>query len=259
MSGILAETRGPVGLAQLNRPDARNALSPELMEELAAMCERWDEDPGIRCIVIAGSDEWFAAGADIKAMAEFGPDEVRPSVDALGAACDLLEDTPKVSIAAVNGFALGGGLELALACDLRYLADDAKVGQPEVRLGVIPGAGGTQRLVPLVGAGRTRELVYTGRQVDAHEAVAIGLGERIVPADQVFDAAMTDARRFARGPREALAAAKRAIRMAVLSPGPDGIRAERMQFLRLFGTPDQREGMRAFLEKREPTFGGPVT
>ena len=259
MGGFVAlDVEDGVGLIRLDRPPA-NAIDLVVGLDLQAAVREAGDRPDVGAIVVWGGPTIFAAGADIKAMAEFGPDEVRPSVDALGAACDLLEDTPKVSIAAVNGFALGGGLELALACDLRYLADDAKVGQPEVRLGVIPGAGGTQRLVPLVGAGRTRELVYTGRQVDAHEAVAIGLGERIVPADQVFDAAMTDARRFAQGPREALAAAKRAIRMAVLSPGPDGIRAERMQFLRLFGTPDQREGMRAFLEKREPTFGGPVT
>ena len=158
-------------------------------------------------------------------MVEWGPDEVKPSVDALGAACDLLEAIDTISIAAVNGFALGGGMEVALAADLRYLADDATVGQPEIRLGVIPGAGGTQRLTRLVGPGRARELVYTGRQVAAEEALALGLAERVVPADEVLEAAIADARALANGPRQALAAAKAAIRAATETPGRGGCRA----------------------------------
>jgi enoyl-CoA hydratase/carnithine racemase len=188
-------------------------------------------------------------------MAEWGPDEVRPSVDALGAACDALETIPKVVIAAVTGFALGGGLELALGADLRLLADDATVGQPEIKLGVIPGAGGTQRLSRLVGPARTRDLVYSGRLVDAHEALAWGLADRVVAGAEVFSEAMTTARRFAEGPRLALAAAKAAIGAALATPGPAGIASERALFLDLFGTPDQREGMRAFLDKRDPRFG----
>ncbi len=144
-------------------------------------------------------------------------------VAALGDALDQLEVMPKVSIAAINGFALGGGFELALAADLRYLAEDGTVGQPEIGLGVIPGAGGTQRLTHLVGPGRARELVYTGRQVPADEALALGLVERVVPAAQVLDVAVADARALATGPREALAAAKAAIRAALLTPGPPGL------------------------------------
>jgi enoyl-CoA hydratase/carnithine racemase len=212
--------------------------------------------PPANAIDLAGGRKIFAAGADIKAMATWGPDEVRPSVEALGDACDLLEAIDTVSIAAVNGYALGGGMELALACDLRYLAEDATVGQPEITIGVIPGAGGTQRLVRLVGPGRARELVYTGRFVPAGEALALGLAERVVPPDEVLPAAVADARSFARGPRRALAAAKAAVRAAVETPGEAGVRAERAAFLGLFGTPDQREGMAAFLEKRDPRFGG---
>ena len=189
-------------------------------------------------------------------MAGFGPEEVRPVVAALGDALDLLEAMPKISIAAINGYALGGGFELALAADLRYLSVDGKVGQPEIGIGVIPGAGGTQRLTHLVGPGRARDLVYTGRQVAAHEASDLGLVERVLPADDVLNAATADALAFARGPRAALAAAKTAIRAALLTPGPEGLALEAPLFRGLFGTPDQREGMRAFLEKREPRFGG---
>src|SRR5439155_11650124 len=143
------------------------------------------------------------------------------------AACDLLESVPKVSIAAINGYALGGGLELALGCDFRYAANDANLGQPEIRIGVIPGAGGTQRLTQLIGPGRTRSLVYSGRQVGADEALRIGLVERVEASRELYDAAIDDARAFARGPREALAAAKASIRAAVLVPGPEGIAEER--------------------------------
>ncbi len=196
----------------------------------------------------------FAAGADIKAMAEWGPDEVAPSVDALGDACDLLESIPKISIAAVNGYALGGGLELAMGADLRYLADDAQVGQPEIRLGVIPGAGGTQRLARLAGIGRARELVYSGRNVGAEEALRLGIAERVAAPADVFDAAVADARGLAAGPRQALAAAKGALRAATRSDGDEGMAEERARFLALFGSHDQREGMRAFLDKRDPSF-----
>jgi enoyl-CoA hydratase/carnithine racemase len=145
---------------------------------------------------------------------------------------------------------------VAIACDLRYVADDAKLGQPEIRIGVIPGAGGTQRLVPLIGLGRTKELVYTGRQVGAEEALRIGLVDRVLPPEEVLGAAIADARSLAEGPREALAAAKEAIHAAVRTPGRQGVDEERRRFLALFGTHDQREGMRAFTEKRPPRFGG---
>lgn len=254
MDYVRLEVDDGVGVVRLDRPPA-NAVDLQMGLELqAAIGEAGDRDD-VGALVLWGGRRLFAAGADVKAMATWGPDEVKPSVDALGAACDLLEDLPKISIAAVNGYALGGGLELALGADLRYLADDAVVGQPEVKLGVIPGAGGTQRLVRLLGPGRTRELVYTGRQVGADEAYALGVAERVLPADDVFEAAVADARELAQGPREALAAAKAAIRAAVETPGPAGVARERALFLALFGGHDQREGMRAFLDKRDPRFG----
>ena len=243
-----------VAVLRLARPPA-NAIDLALGEELQAAINDASGRPDVGAIVVTGGRKIFAAGADIKAMATWGPEEVRPSVDALGGACDLLEAIDVVSIAAINGYALGGGLELALGCDLRYAAADAKLGQPEIGLGVIPGAGGTQRLVRLLGPGRTRELVYTGRIVDAEEALRLGIVERVLAPDAVLPTAIEDARRFATGPRQALAAAKAAIAAATTSPGPPGIRAEREAFLALFGTHDQREGMAAFLEKRDPRFG----
>jgi enoyl-CoA hydratase/carnithine racemase len=254
---VHVEVDGAVGVIRLDRPPA-NAIDLATGLALQEAIREVGARPEVGAVVVWGGPRLFAAGADIRAMAEWGPEEVRPSVDALGAACDLLEELPKPVIAAVTGYALGGGLELALACDLRYLAHDALLGQPEIRIGVIPGAGGTQRLVPLIGPGRTRELVYTGRTVDAEEALRIGLAERVVPAAEVFETAVADARSLADGPRGALAAAKRAIRAALTEPGARGIRRERELFLGLFGTPDQREGMRAFLDKRQPRFGASV-
>lgn len=244
------------GVAQvrLDRPPA-NAIDHQMGLDLQGAFGEAADREDVGAVVIWGGPRIFAAGADIKAIAGFGPEEVRPVVAALGDALDLLEAMPKVSIAAINGYALGGGFELALAADLRYLADDGKVGQPEIKLGVIPGAGGTQRLTHLVGPGRARDLVYTGRQVAADEAAELGLVERVLPPDDVLNTASADALAFARGPREAFAAAKTAIRAALLTPGSDGLAREAALFRDLFGTPDQREGMRAFLEKREPRFG----
>jgi enoyl-CoA hydratase/carnithine racemase len=244
-----------VAVLRLARPPA-NAFDLALGEELQAAIKETSGRTDVGALVITGGPKIFAAGADIKAMATWGPDEVRPSVDALGGACDLLEAIDTISIAAINGYALGGGLEVALGCDLRYAASDAKLGQPEIGLGVIPGAGGTQRLTRLIGPGWARELVYTGRIVGAEEALRLGIVERVVPPDEVLTTAIDDARRFANGPRQALSAAKAAIAAAITSPGAPGIETEREAFLSLFGTADQREGMAAFLEKREPRFGG---
>jgi enoyl-CoA hydratase len=240
-----------VAVIRLDRPPA-NAIDLTVGVELQEVIREANERADVGALVLWGGPKLFAAGADIKAMAEWSAEQVRPSVEALGLACDLLEEIPKVSIAAITGYALGGGLELALGCDLRYLSDEAKVGQPEIRIGVIPGAGGTQRLARLIGPGATRRLVYTGDQVDASTAQSLGIAEEVMPAAEVFSAAVRDARRLSRGPREALAAAKRAIRAA--APDREGFRAERRLFLDLFGTADQREGMRAFLGKREPRF-----
>jgi enoyl-CoA hydratase len=251
---VRLEVDDGVGVVRLDRPPA-NALDRQAGLELQDAFSEAAARDDVGAVVVWGGPKIFAAGADIKAMAVYGPDDIRPVVTALGDALDELEAMPKVSIAAINGFALGGGFELALAADLRYLAEDGSVGQPEIRLGVIPGAGGTQRLTHLVGPGRARELVYTGRQVPADQALALGLVERVVPAEHVLETASKDARALAAGPREALAAAKAAIRTALLNPGPRGLAAERDLFCALFGTPDQREGMRAFLERRQPRFG----
>jgi enoyl-CoA hydratase len=248
----LTEEQG-VGVIRLDRPPA-NALNYQVGIELQEVVR--DAGDGCRALVVWGGPKLFAAGADIKEMAGFGPEEVRPVVTTLGEALARLEALPIVSIAAITGYALGGGLELALACDLRYAAEDARLGQPEIRIGVIPGAGGTQRLTRLVGPGRTRDLVYSGRQVEVPEALGMGLVERVLPPKEVFGRALADARAFAEGPREALAAAKGAIRAALDRPSDAGLRDEQEAFVRLFGTPDQREGMRAFLEKRDPRFGG---
>ena len=244
-----------VGIVRLDRPPA-NAISLQLSIDLLVALEEAGSRDDVGALVLWGGPKLFAAGADIKEMVDHGPDEIREQVTKLGDACDLLEAMPKISIAVITGFALGGGFELSLACDLRYAADDAKVGQPEVRLGVIPGAGGTQRMTWLAGVGVSRDLTYTGRQVDAEEARALGLVERVLPADQVFEAAVQDARAFAYGPRRALAAAKEAIQATVRIPGPAGIARENELFIGLFGTHDQREGMRAFMEKRSPGFRG---
>jgi enoyl-CoA hydratase len=242
-----------VGIVRLDRPPA-NAISLQLSIELVDALEEAGSRDDVGALVLWGGPKLFAAGADIKEMVDHGPDEIREQVTKLGDACDLLEVIPKVSIAAITGFALGGGFELALACDLRYAAGDARVGQPEVKLGVIPGAGGTQRMTWLAGAGVARDLTYTGRQVDAEEAKALGLIERVFPSDQVFERAVQDARAAAQGPRMALAAAKEAIHAAVRTPGPASIAREKELFIALFGTEDQREGMRAFIEKRSPGF-----
>jgi enoyl-CoA hydratase/carnithine racemase len=240
-----------VAVIRLDRPPA-NAIDLQVGVELQETIREANERADVGALVLWGGPKLFAAGADIKAMAEWSAEQVRPSVEALGDAADLLEEMPKVSIAAITGYALGGGLELALGCDLRYLSDEAKVGQPEIRIGVIPGAGGTQRLARLIGPGATRRLVYTGDQVDASTAQRLGIAEEVVPATEVFEAAVRDARRFSTGPRQALAAAKRAIKAS--EADREGFRTERRLFLDLFGTADQREGMRAFLEKREPRF-----
>ena len=244
-----------MGQVRLDRPPA-NAIDHQLGLELQDAFREAARRDDVGAVVIWGGPKIFAAGADIKEMAGFGPEENRPVVAALGDALDLLDAMPKISIAAINGYALGGGFELALAADLRYLADDGKVGQPEIGIGVIPGAGGTQRLDAPGGARKGSGSNYTGRQVAADEASDLGLVERVLPPDDVLNAATADALAFARGPREALAAAKTAIHAALLTPGPEGLAREVALFRDLFGTPDQREGMRAFLEKREPRFGG---
>jgi enoyl-CoA hydratase/carnithine racemase len=251
---VRLEVDDRVGVIRLDRPPANaisHAVGLQLGEVIADAAARED----VAALVLWGGPRLFAAGADIKEMASFGPDQIRPVVSALGEAIDALEAMPKISIAAVAGYALGGGLELALGADLRYLAQDATIGQPEVKIGVMPGAGGTQRLTRLLGPARAGRLVYTGTQIDALQALDLGLADQVLPSDQLLTTAVRDARAFADGPRRALAAAKAAIRAAVQTPGPAGLARERDLFCELFGSPDQIEGMRAFLDKRAPSFG----
>jgi enoyl-CoA hydratase/carnithine racemase len=245
---------GAVATIRIDRPPA-NALSRAVSSELSDAADAVAGDERVRAVVVWGGERIFAAGADIKAMVDYGPEDVAPDVGALERACRDLEAIPKPVIAAVNGFALGGGCEVALACDLRFAAEDAQLGLPEILLGIIPGAGGTQRLPRLVGLARARGLILDGRRVEASEALAIGLVDRVVAPGDVHATALEEARRYAGGPTLAYAAAKRAIAAA----GPElsrGLDVEREAFLPLFATRDQEEGMRAFLEKREPEFEG---
>ena len=245
---------GTVATIRIDRPPA-NALARPVSEELSAAARAVAGDDGVRAVIVWGGERIFAAGADIKAMVDFGPDEIRPDVGALEQACRDLEAIPKPVIAAIARFALGGGCEVALACDVRIAGEDAQLGLPEIRLGIIPGAGGTQRLPRLIGLTRARDLILSGRSVGGDEALGMGLVDRLVPAPELYATALAEARRFAGGPTRAYAAAKRAL----LASGGDlaaGLTVEREAFVPLFDTQDQEEGMRAFLDKREPTFDG---
>jgi enoyl-CoA hydratase/carnithine racemase len=251
---VRIDTDGAVATIRIDRPPA-NALARAVSLELSEAAEAVTGDDAVRAVVVWGGERIFAAGADIKAMVDYGPDEVAEDVGALERACRDLEAVPKVTIAAIEGFALGGGLEVALACDLRFAAQDARLGLPEIKLGIIPGSGGTQRLPRLVGLAKARDLIFTGRQVDAAEALDIGLVDRVARADEVYRVAVDRAATIATGPSLAYAAAKRAL-AAADRPLVEGLQVEREEFVTLFATRDQEEGMRAFLDKREPRFEG---
>jgi enoyl-CoA hydratase/carnithine racemase len=245
---------GNVALLRLNRPEARNALSPELMEELASELERLDPDPEVRCIVIAGSDKVFAAGADIKAMSE------RSFAEALrhpaASFWRRLAAIKTPMIGAVSGYALGGGCELALACDMIVAAAGATFGQPEINLGIIPGGGGTQRLARVLGKQRTMELVLTGERFDAAAALELGLVNRVVEGDGWLDEAMALAATVAARPPIAARLAKQAVIAAEETALSAGLENERRLYELAMATEDRVEGMTAFLEKREPKFEG---
>jgi enoyl-CoA hydratase/carnithine racemase len=251
---VRIERDGAVATIRLDRPPA-NALARELSLELSAAAKDVTADDGVRALVVWGGERIFAAGADIKAMVEYGPEEVASDVGALERACRDIEAIPSITIAAINGYALGGGCELALSCDLRFAGQDALIGLPEVRLGIIPGSGGTQRLPRVVGLPKARDLVYTGRHVDAAEALEIGLVDRVADRTDVYALAVEHATAFAKGPTLAYAAAKRAL-AASDRPLGQGLAVEREAFVALFATADQEEGMRAFLDKRDPKFEG---
>jgi enoyl-CoA hydratase len=242
-----------VALVTLNRPRALNALSFALLLRLAEAVEALDADPSCRAIVITGAGRRaFAAGADVAELAEQTAESLAASPGFRG--WDRVAAVATPTIAAVRGYALGGGAELALACDMIVAADDATFGQPEINLGIIPGAGGTQRLARAIGKARTMDLVLTGRRVSAAEAERLGLLTRLVPAEETLGAALDLAAAVAAQPQDAVRAAVAAVRAAFEGPLEAGLRAERDLFRALFGTPDQEEGMRAFLERREPRW-----
>jgi enoyl-CoA hydratase/carnithine racemase len=251
---VTAETRGAVGLARLNRPEARNALSPDLMAELAELVESWDADPELRCIVIAGGEDWFAAGADIKAMSQ------RTFVETLTSPAarfwPRLAAIRTPMIAAVSGYALGGGCELALVCDMIVASEGAEFGQPEILLGIIPGGGGTQRLARVMGKQRAMELVLTGRRIKAQEALELGIVNRVAPAGEWLESAMELAEVVARRPPLAVRLGKQAVLAADETPLAAGLDQERRLYELAMATEDRVEGMNAFIEKREPQFRG---
>ena len=251
---VLAEKRDAVGIARLNRPEARNALSPDLMEALAQTVEAWDADPDVRCVVIAGSDEFFAAGADIKAMAERSFQEVLVTPTARFWHRLAAVRTPL--IAAVSGFALGGGCELALLCDMIVASENAELGQPEITLGIIPGGGGTQRLARVIGKQRTMELVLTGRRIEAQEAFRLGLVNQVTSKREWLDKAIELAEVVARRPPIAVGLAKQAVLAAEETVLSAGLAQERRLYELAMATEDRVEGMTAFLEKRRPEFRG---
>lgn len=250
---VLIETHGRVGLLTLNRPKALNALNDALMDELGAALLAFDANEDIGAIVITGSDKAFAAGADIGAMKDwtymdvFGADYITRNWEAI-------KKVRKPVIGAVAGYALGGGCELAMMCDILIAADTAKFGQPEIKLGIIPGAGGTQRLPRAIGKAKAMDLVLTARMMDAAEAERAGLVSRVVAADKLMEEAMAAATVIASMSLPSVMMAKEAVSRAYESPLNDGLLFERRMFHSLFGTPDQQEGMAAFMDKRKPAF-----
>ena len=250
---ILTETRGRVGLITLNRPKQLNALNDGLMDEVGAALQAFDADEGIGAIVLTGSDKAFAAGADIGAMASWSYMDVYKT-EYITRNWEQIRKVRKPVIAAVAGYALGGGCELAMMCDIIIAAESAKFGQPEIKLGVIPGAGGTQRLPRAVGKAKAMDLVLTSRMMDAAEAERAGLVSRVVPADKLLDEALSAAKTIAEFSLPSVMAAKEAVNRAYESALSEGILFERRVFHSLFATEDQKEGMTAFVEKRKPGF-----
>ena len=251
---VLVEKDEPIAIVTLHRPQQLNALSYDLVKDLCLALEDLDRDGDIRAIVVTGGEKVFAAGADIKEMAARGPFDQRIR-DRL-AYRDRINKISKPVIAAVSGFALGGGCELALSCDIIIASETARFGQPEVNLGIIPGSGGTQRITRAVGKYRTMELVLTGEFMSAVEAERFGLVNRVVPLELLLDEAKSMARKIAAKPALAIKAAKEAVLKAANTSLEEGLEFERKSFYLLFASEDRAEGMKAFLEKRKPVFKG---
>ncbi len=250
---ILVETRDAVALITLNRPEALNALSTPLTRELGQALDALEADAGIGCIVITGSEKAFAAGADIKEMQNLGYVDAYLG-DYITATWERVTTCRKPVIAAVAGYALGGGAELAMMCDFIIAADTARFGQPEINLGLIPGAGGTQRLARFIGKSKAMELCLTGRMMDAEEAERAGLVSRVVPAAELVTEALETAAAIAAKSRPAVMMAKESINRAFETSLSEGVRVERRLFHSLFATEDQKEGMAAFVAKRKPVW-----
>lgn len=253
---VRLEISGGIGTIRFDRPPM-NALNAKVQEEMREAAGAAAENPEVRAVIVYGGEKVFAAGADIKEMAEMSYVDMANRASALSSAFDSIARIPKPVVAAINGYALGGGCEIALACDWRIASADAKLGQPEITIGVIPGAGGTQRLARLVGPARAKDLIMSGRFVGAEEALAIGLVDKVVPAgESVYDAAVAMVTPYLNGPAQALRAAKLAVDAGLEMDLRSGLAWESQLFASLFATEDRREGMAAFIEKRKPNFTG---
>ncbi|GGI55367.1 enoyl-CoA hydratase [Oxalicibacterium solurbis] len=252
---ILVEIHGKVGLVALNRPEVLNALNDRLMDELGQALLAFDADDDIHCMIVTGSDKAFAAGADIAAMADYSYMDAYKS-NFIGRNWEQIRSVRKPVIAAVAGYALGGGCELAMMCDFIIAADTAKFGQPEIKLGIIPGAGGTQRLPRAISKSKAMDMCLTARMMDAQEAERAGLVSRIVPADKLREEALAAAQAIAAMSLPMVMMAKEAVNRAYETTLSEGMQFERRLFHSTFATEDQKEGMKAFLEKRLPAFKG---
>lgn len=252
---VRLEVKDGVGTIRLDRPPM-NALNVDVQEQLRGAATEAAARDDVRAVVVYGGAKVFAAGADIKEMQAMSYSDMVARSGDLQSAFTAVASIPKPVVAAVTGYALGGGCELALCADLRVAADDARLGQPEITLGIIPGAGGTQRLSRLVGPAKAKDMIFTGRFVGAEEAQRIGLVDVVVPADQVYDRALEWAAQFAVGPAQALRAAKQAVDTGLETDLDTGLAIERMAFSGLFATEDRSAGMAAFVDKRKPEFSG---
>ncbi|GAB1694056.1 enoyl-CoA hydratase/isomerase family protein [Krasilnikovia sp. M28-CT-15] len=252
---VRLETTDGIGTIRLERPPM-NALNTQVQEELRAAAQAAEQDPDVRAVIVYGGEKVFAAGADITEFTTTSYQDMTVRAAALSSAFDAIARIPKPVVAAITGYALGGGCELALACDWRVVADDAKLGQPEIKLGLIPGAGGTQRLARLVGPARAKDLIFSGRMVDADEALRIGLADRVAPAAQVYETAVELVRPYLNGPALALRAAKLAVDGGLSMDLAAGLAWESQLFAGLFATDDRVEGTTAFVQKRKPKFTG---